>query len=75
MRTYIPKDRDQINSAGFLVGTTQGAKKLYHEPSGSGVAIDMAGLRVTNDQYFSRQRGTNVLTEINDDDLIYLEDV
>ena len=72
MRTYIERDRDKIVTAGLQVGVSYGTVKLYHQISG-GALIDMVGLYTVGNQYFSRQRGTNVLNEIGPNDEIYLE--
>ena len=74
MKTYIEKTKDAINTAGFQVGTSGGAVRLYHEVQGVG-SFDMAGLRVTGGVMYSRERGTNTLREIGETDQIYLEPV
>ena len=72
MKTYIERDKDKIVAAGLQVGTSYGTVKLYHQIFG-GALIDMVGLYTVGSQYFSRQRGSNLLNEIGPNDEIYLE--
>lgn len=71
MKTYISKNAELINAAGFSISSATVPTKLYHETA-EGATIDIGGLRVTGNTLYSVERGTRVFTEIKEGDQVYL---